>query len=859
MNKWKFYRSKYKKSWKKSRTKPLTEYFKEKRTESLNFPKKITKRRLPSIIISIIGIFVALSFAGIIAVSVMFVWIGRNLPDPSSLSHRIVPQSTKIYDRTGQIVLYDVHGEEKRTSIPFSEIPNFVKQATLIIEDREFYQHKGINWKGIFRATIIDLISGKKEQGGSSITQQLVKNSILSNEKTFTRKIKELILSYKLEAHFTKDEILEMYFNEIPYGSTIYGIEAASQSFFGKKTKDLNLAEAAVLASIPKAPTYYSPYGNHREELLARAHYILDEMARQNLISQDELKQAKDYKVLEKILPYREKITAPHFVMYVKDILTEKYGEKTVEQGGLKVITTLDVEKQKIAEEAIDKYIDEIEKQYNATNAALVSIDAKTGQILAMVGSRDFFEPTFGSVNVTLRPRQPGSSFKPVVYAAAFLKGYTPSTILYDVNTVFKTLIEGEYSPKNYDEKEHGPLSMKKALAGSLNIPAVKTLYLTGIDRVLDLAEELGYTTFGDRSRFGLSLVLGGGEVKLLEHTNAFGVFLREGKYLPATPILKIEDSNGNTIEEWKDESKKVLDEEICRNILDILSDNESRAFIFGVNNYLVLDLRPAAAKTGTTNDFKDAWTIGGTPSLVTGVWAGNNNSKEMKKGADGSKIAAPIWNYFMTEALKGAPVEEFAKPLPIITNKPVLDGQMAFEYGVQIDKASGKLATQYTPKTFIETKTYKEIHNVLYYVNKDDPRGPSPSNPETDEQFDNWEAAVKNWALNNNIVPASPPREYDDLHIPSNFPTLEVLNISSGMTVANRSLEIETRASAPRGLRRIEVFLDNQLLINTPYSNSVAVTVPSDFSVGSHILKISVFDDIDNTASKEFNINLSY
>jgi len=859
MNKWKYYRSRYKKSWEKTRGKPLLNLFKGKKNANISNLSKKPRLKLSSAVIYLLGAAVALGFAGIIATSFLFVWFGKDLPDPSSLSFRVVPQSTKIYDRKGETVLYDIHGEEKRTSISLSDVPEFLKQATLIIEDREFYQHKGLNWKGLIRAGLTDILHGKKLQGGSSITQQLVKNSILSREKTFSRKIKELILSYKLEARFSKDEILEMYFNEIPYGSTLYGIEAASQSFFGKKTTDLNLAEAAILASIPNAPTYYSPYGNHREELLQKANYVLGEMAVQKMISEDEFKLAKEYKVLEEILPYREKIIAPHFVMYVKDILTEKYGEKMIEQGGLKVITTLDLDKQNFAEEAVANHVNLNEKQWNAGNAALVSLDPKTGQILSMVGSRDFFEPNFGSVNVTIRPRQPGSSFKPIVYASAFLKGYTPSTILFDVNTVFKTLIEGEYSPKNYDEKEHGPLTMKQALAGSLNVPAVKTLYLTGIDNVLNLAEKMGYTTLSDRSRFGLSLVLGGGEVKPLEHTNAFSVFLTEGKFSPSTPILKIEDSRGSVLEEWKDASQKVLDEEICRNITDILSDNNARSFIFGVNNYLVLRDRPVAAKTGTTNNFHDAWTVGGTPSLVAGVWVGNNDNKEMKKGADGSKLAAPIWNYFMTKSLEGTPIENFAVPTPIITRKAILDGNTAPERQVKIDRASEKLATEYTPQSFIETRIYKEIHDTLYYVNRDDPRGPVPSTLDSDEQFTNWENAVKTWALNNNIFSALPPTEFDNLHIPANFPSLDVLNLYNGSTINSRSLEIKTNASSPRGLRRIEIYLDNQLIFNSSYTSSVNLSVPTNFSNGSHNLKISVFDDIDNSASKEFNINLSY
>ncbi len=697
--------------------------------------------------------------AGSVSAAGLFVWIEHTLPDPGNLMERSVEQSTKIYDRTGKVVLYDIHGNIKRTVIKLEDIPETVKWATIAIEDKKFYEHKGFDLRGILRSIIIDITRGGKVQGGSTITQQLIKNSILSKEKTYTRKIKELILAWELENKMNKDQILELYLNEIPYGSTAYGIESASQTFFGKQTKELSLSEVAMLAALPKATTFYSPYGNHKDELLARTKFVLDEMVEIGKISVEEAERAKKEDPVSRVLPRREAIIAPHFVMYVKELLTEKYGDRIVEQGGLKVVTSLDLDKQKFAEEAIAAQVNDNEKKWNAGNAALVSLDPNTGQVLAMVGSRDYFDEKYdGNVNVTLRPRQPGSSFKPIVYATSFLRGFTPNTILYDVNTIFKTEIGEDYEPKNYDLKEHGPVTVRQALAGSLNIPAVKMIYLSGIKNVLDLSDKLGYSTLKERSRFGLSLVLGGGEVKLLEHTAAFGVFAAEGVRHEISPILKVEDPTGLTLEEWKDSSQEVFPSQIARQISSILSDNDARAFIFGAQNYLILPDRQVAAKTGTTNDYHDAWTVGYTPELVTGVWVGNNNNTEMKRGADGSKIAAPIWNNFMRKALQNISPNSFTPPDEVITGKSVLDGAPYSSATIKINLATGLPADSSTPENQIAAKEYRQYHSILHYVNKDDPRGPVPSDPGSDLQYANWELGVQNWTAANGFINENPP-----------------------------------------------------------------------------------------------------
>jgi len=809
-----------------------------------------------------------IGLAGIFVVSVWIFVISRNLPDPNRLIEREVSQSTKIYDRSGEHIIYEIFGDQKRTLLALDEIPRYVKDATVAIEDKEFYTHKGFSLWAIFRTFVTNILTGKKA-GGSTLTQQLVKNAILTSEKTYTRKIKEVILAYQVEKKFNKDQILQMYLNEIPYGSTAYGVEAASQRYFGKSVKNVTLAEAATLAAIPQAPTRYSPYGANVDLLLARKDYVLDQMAEQGYITKEQAEDAK-----KRTIEFREpdqNITAPHFVMLVKEMLAEKYGEKMIEQGGLKIYTTLDLYKQKIAEEAIAGFAERNRTKYDAWNEALVSIDPKTGEVLAMVGSKDYFGESApeGCVsgknckfepkdNIAIRLRQPGSSLKPLVYATAFRKGYTPNTILYDVDTNFSNNPEDPYEPHNYTLKEYGPIQMKKALAGSLNTPAVKTLYLAGVKNVLDLAKDLGYGSFEDESRFGLSLVLGGGEVKMIEHANGYSAFAREGELNPISFILKVADSQGKVIEEKKDQIKKVLEPYIAREINNILSDNSNRAFVFGENNYLILPNRPVAAKTGTTNDYRDAWTIGYTPSLVTAVWVGNNDNSEMKRGADGSMVAAPIWNEYMKKVLGDTPVEEFKIPDERKTGKPILDGDSSGQIKMKIDTASGLLATQYTPENFIEEKIYKSPHSILHFIDRDDPLGDAPADPNKDPQYALWETAIAKWAEKGKISTSSPPTAYDNLHLPENRPTFTFDGLVENQTVTDPILKISVNGSAPRGVHKTEYYLDNALV---EIKKIFYLGLEKDISFlpnGYHKLKVRVCDDIDNCSEKEFNFNLS-
>jgi len=715
--------------------------------------------------VGVISIY--LGIAGILFVAGVFLYFAKDLPSTGKVNDRVIIESTKIYDRTGQHVLYDVHGEEKRTIVQFGNMPENLRFATIALEDQDFYSHHGIKFTSIARAILKDIFQRGVTQGASTITQQFVKNSLLTSEKTFTRKIKEVILSLELETKFSKDEILAMYLNEIPYGSNSYGIEAASQTFFGKDSKDLTLDEAAILASLPQAPTYYSPYGSHSDALKARQEFALDKMANLGYITKDQANEFKNVDVLNKIKPSTENISAPHFVMYVKEYLEKNYGEQAVEQGGLKVYTTLDWDKQQIAEKAVKEGAEKNVKNWNAYNSSLVAMDPKTGQILAMVGSKDFFgksQPE-GCIsgknckfepqdNVSIRDRQPGSSFKPYVYLAAFVKGYTPETMMFDVATNFGS--QGgtkDYEPQDYDGKFRGPLPMKECLAQSLNIPAVKTLYLVGIQNAIATAKSLGITGLNNQSSYyGLSLVLGGGEVKLLDHVNAFSTLATGGVKHDKTAILKIENNKEEILEEYKSsEGERVIEEKYVAMLDHIMSTNDYRAPIFGENSPLRFDNRQVAAKTGTTNEFRDGWVVGYTPSLAVGVWSGNNDNTPMRAGADGVNVSAPIWRSFLDQVLGNYSMENFPKYEKEETGKDILDGKISTEKDVKVCKISEKddkvkycLANDFCKDD--KKRDFVDAHTILYYVNKDDPRGDAPKDPEKDPQFANWEKGIEKW-----------------------------------------------------------------------------------------------------------------
>lgn len=803
-----------------------------------------------------------LTFLGLIAFGVICLvglaaWYSRSLPNPNKLINRSISQSSKIYDRTGEHLLYEVHGDQKRTLAPLEEIPKYAIQASIALEDQKFYEHGGFSVSGIVRGIFLRALQGKRLEGGSTITQQLIKNAILTNERSVTRKIKEILLAYQLEKRYKKDEILQMYFNEIPYGGSIYGIESAAQGFFGKSVKDLSIAEGATLAALPQAPTYYSPYGNHLKELMQRKDYALEQMVKLNFINQQQADIAKAEKIIFK--KRAENIEAPHFVFYVRELLAKQFGDSVLERDGFSVITTIDYDLQKEAEKIIKEQVEK-NRALDAGNAASVSLDVNTGQILSMVGSADYFNDEIqGQVNVAIAQRQPGSSIKPLVYLSAFMKGYVPETVVYDLNTSFPSNIKN-YEPKNYDGKQHGPVTLRQALAGSLNIPAVKVLYLVGLDAVMDLAKAVGYTTITDKDRYGLSLVLGGAEVSLLEHINAYSVYARNGKYLPTSSILKVTNGKGDVIYEYEQKKSQDAVPENFVNILNnVLSDNSARAFVFGEKNYLTLADRQVAAKTGTTNDFHDAWAMGYTPQIATGVWVGNSDNKKMNAGADGSKVAAPIWQKIMQFAHRSLPAIGFNQPTYEIPEKPMLGGQ-ANAVKIKIDRLSGKLATEFTPAHLIEEKTFQQAHNILHYVDKNDPLGPIPTNPENDPYYSAWEEPVAKWAKEKNIINEPIPTEYDDIHKAEDKVTVEIKKPTDMTTITESQINLELSIGHSQNLSRLEVELDGQKIDTQSGDNFSNPTINLPFGVnnGVHTLTVKVFDLMENVGTAEAVVNIS-
>lgn len=678
----------------------------------------------------------------------LFFYYTYNLPRPENFMETPFIQSTKIYDRTGKTLLYDIYGEEKREIVSFDKISDNLKHAILASEDSRFYQHGGIDFEGILRAILIDFKLQSVSQGGSTITQQLIRSVYLTNQKSIARKIREIVLSIELERRYSKDQIFDWYLNQVPFGENAYGAEAASQTYFNKPASNLSLAESATLTALLPAPSHYSPYGPYKSELLQKKNIVLEKMQKLGYITENQLKEAKNEKLV--FAENTQNIKAPHFVMYIKKYLEEKYGTDYLKEKGLRVYTTLDWDLQEFSEKIIQDS-DESLLSRDANNAALVVIDPKTGEILTLIGSKNYsakpypegcdespvrsclFDPKFDVA--ILGNRQPGSAFKPLAYYTAFEKGFTPDTVLWDAKTEFNPYCNPDgsqeadqygqqcYHPQNYTGTFHGKVTLRQALGGSLNLPSVKLFYLAGLKSTLQTAKDMGITTLNEPDRYGLSLVLGGGEVNLLEMTSAYGVFAADGEYLGPTSILKIEDSEGKIIEENKKMPEKVLDTQSTRLINNILSDYSAKAPIFGADSVLRFDGdQQVAVKTGTTQNFVDGWTMGYTPFAAVGVWVGNSDNSPTTDAGIG--LAAPIWRKVMDKLISSHQTENFTAPEPITDRSPVLLGQLP----------------------------PGDINTILKYVNKNDPLGPAPADPSADPQYALWQIGINNWLIQNQI-----------------------------------------------------------------------------------------------------------
>ncbi len=866
----------------------------------------------------ILGLFALGLFAGL----VLFAIIYFSLPDIDNAENLVAAESTVILDRDGN-ELYTLHGDENRKTVTFDQISPAAINAVIAIEDDKFYEHAGVDIPAVLKAVCGEIGVCSQPRGGSTITQQFVKKAFLTDERNYTRKAKEMLLSMQLEKRYTKDEIITMYLNRIPYGSNIYGIETASNIFFGKPAKDLTLAEAAILAGIPNRPTRYFPYGNnvhtrieldpqqildndYRSEsdiakadssyiyrgllgktytfgegeqardiyVKGRVNFVLERMLDLKYITQEEFDAAKAEADAMVFQEYRQDINAPHFVFYVQELLEEEFGVDRIKQGGLVVTTSLDSEMQQLGEQVIADRIEHNRSNFNANNAALVSVDPNNGQIYAMVGSANYYEVEIdGNVNVATSKRQPGSSFKPIAYAAAFLKGYAPSTVVYDVETSF-----GNYKPKNFSGTFSGPVTMRTALAHSLNIPAVKAGYLATIPSVIELAQNMGIDLVEPEGGFGLPLSLGSGEASPLDMALAYSVFANGGYKMEPMPILKIEDSEGNIVKEYKvpEGMEPVLEPQVAYLMNDVLTDASARPGGFWRDTLSIPD-HVNGAKTGTSTKPEDengvvypgdTWTIGYVRNLTTAVWTGNSRGEALSLNASGLEAAGPIWKNFMVEAVKQVEKAGFDEPDGITWVKVAKkSGKLPSQYTpsdqvvsamfanfsvpteydesyqvLKIDKVSEKLATEFTPEEAIEERVYYTHHSLL------------PDN-------EDWESAVRNWARANG-QDDQPPTEYDDVHTAETMNQLPQITITAPVSKAKVSppiLNVTVAIDSPAGVDRVEYYFDDQLMstvTNSPFGGRLKI--PSSLENNStHTIRAVVFDELLRSSQSSISVKI--
>ncbi len=750
-----------------------------------------------------------LAFVGVVLL-IIFFFVGipllsLTLPSPDKIV-RTQGFSTQIADRNGQ-VLYDVYASKNRTPEKLEDIPVYLRQATISIEDKNFYNHSGFDPVGMLRG-FLRIFTRGRAQGGSTLTQQLIKNALLTDDRTLSRKIKEFILAIEIEKKYSKDQILQMYLNEVPYGGTAWGVGAAAQTYFGKDVKDLNLVESAILAGMPQSPSAYSPYSSTPKAYISRTKEVLRRMREDGHITTDQEKAAAAQITGVTFQPRGSGFKAPHFVQYVQKILEDRYGQAVVEQGGLKVTTTLDLDLQNTAQQIVSDEIAKVEKQH-ITNGAAVVLNPETGEILAMVGSRDFNAPNVGQYNVVTALRQPGSSFKPFTYVTALKKGYTASTLLMDVPTTFPGgANQPDYEPVNYDNKFVGPIQVRYALGNSRNIPAVKMLAKVGIKDVLTTATDMGITTLPPTNEtlqhVGLSLTLGGGEVRLLDMADAFSAFVNKGRRIDPVAVLKVTDSNGKVLEDNSKslsaggQGKQVLTPEQAYLISSILSDNDARKDEFGPNSYLKVPNLNVMVKTGTTNDKRDNWTIGGNDNAMVGVWVGNNDNSPMLNVASGISGASPIWHKIIVEASKGKPNINFDVPSGIIS--------------AQVDSVSGYAAHDGFPsrsESFIkgtEPAGTDPVHVNLKVCKSDgnlaNPGDVAVGNYNSKEYFvfkeedptaapggaNKWQEGILNWLNSQGDARYHPPTNYcgsgTALDVQFTGPTDRTSNLGSSVDV---------------------------------------------------------------------------
>lgn len=818
-----------------------------------------------------IGKIVFLSLlGGFFLIAILFAWYSRGLPDPGKVQRK-TGFSTEILDRTGKVILYDVYTDQDRKFTPLSAVPEYLKKATIAIEDKEFYSHQGFDPMSSLRI-LKNVVFRQRLIGGSTLTQQLVKMLLLTNERKLSRKIREFVLAVRIEKTFTKDEILQMYLNEAPYGGTAVGVSSAAQIYFGKDPSELTLTECVLLAGLPQSPSRYSPYGSNNKAYLPRAKEVSRRMREDGMITKEmESSVNKELEVMQFRGVAANRIKAPHFVMYVKQLLEEKYGASVLETGGLKVTTSLDWSLQQVAESVVKEEIDKVSKTLSISNGSSVVLNTKTGEILSMVGSKDFFDKTIdGEVNVSTRLRQPGSSIKPLVYATAFAKGYSPASVLADIVTEFPGKDEKTpYIPKNYDGKEHGLLHLRDALGSSINIPSVKLTALVGVDSVLSQGFKMGLTSLEPTketiSRVGLSMALGGAEIRLLDLVTAYSAFANGGFKINSEAILKIEDGTGKVIFENKQvKPSRVLDEKVAFLINSVLSDNKARLLTFGENSYLNMGNKQIAVKTGTTNDLRDNWTVGWNRDYIVGVWVGNNNNEKMKNVASGVSGAAPIWRREIVEVMKGKPEAMFDQPSGVVQREvdrisgyPAHDGFAAYQEWFAEGSVPTAVDPIHTKIKLCKNEPNKLANGVSISQGNYDEREAIVIKEKdilTDKNL--WQKAIDEWvAKQTDQIYKIPTEECGataeiDIQIvsPGNKSRVDGDNVTMRYTLASVKPVVESR-----------MYLDG--VLEQTVGSDLAVSKNIRLSTGKHTLRVVVKNNDGKEESKthDFAVNMDW
>lgn len=824
-----------------------------------------------SLVTTIAVSFFFLLFGGLLFTGVLFAWFAKDLPRPDKVV-RSEGLSTVILDRNGEN-LYDIFEGQNRIPVLWNDVPQALKEATVAVEDKDFYRHQGLSTAGIFRALVRTIIF-HDVQGGSTLTQQLVKNVLLTNERTLPRKMKEAVLAIQIERKYTKDEILQMYLNEAPYGGTAVGVESASGYYFNKKAKDLTQIESVILAGLPQAPSRYSPFTGEPNAYKDRSLHVLRRMREDGYISPIVETQLRKDLDSVKFTGGEHALRAPHFVAYIKEQLVKKFGEKLVDSGGLKVTTTLDWKLQEKAQSIVSEEVQKA-KNLKVSNGAAVVLDPKTGEILVMVGSKDYQATDAAGLKfnvVTQGIRQPGSAIKPITYAAAFKKGYTLATLLLDVDTKYPSgdPVKPEYNPKNYDSKYRGPIQLRYALGNSINTIAVKVSALVGIRDILRTAYDMGLSTLEPTDenirRLGLSLTLGGGEVTLLELTHAFGVFATSGIRSDPVSILKVEDVKGKILYEYKvSTGKRVLPPDVAFLVSSILSDNDSRKEIFGLKSYLVIPGRTVAVKTGTTDDKRDNWTVGYTTGVVVGSWVGNNDNSPMHPSlASGVTGAAPIWNRIIREAIKDKPNETFSRPDSITE--------------LEIDAFGGGLPVEGYPtrkEIFIrgtEPTDKASVYQTVKLSKKDNGKLANPveiakleydsktfivfseQDPVSTDGKNRWQEGIDAWVASQGDSKFHPPNEtYSGTDEPIALTILEPGDFSQ---VNDAEVRVRSEAGSINTVTKMEIFVDGNLIRTVDNVSKISEKIP--VANGSHIIKVKAYDNKNNSNEREAHVGIN-